>query len=71
MTIPSPDLLSVTIDLLYQHVGRWPALSKTTGLSYSWINQVARGVIKNPGYRSLQALHDALVALAAPDRVAA
>ena len=38
---------------LEAHKGRWRGIAERSGLSYSWLSQFARGVIKNPAASTL------------------
>lgn len=49
-----------TIELLQKHKGRFREISKATGLDYDWLHQVARGVIKDPGVKKIEVLHEHL-----------
>lgn len=45
---------------LQQRRGEWPVIAKAADVSHSWISQFVRGLIPNPGYRTLQKLDAAL-----------
>ena len=40
--------------------GEWPDIVKQTGVSHSWLSKFARGLIPNPGIRTLEKLDAAL-----------
>lgn len=40
--------------------GQYPAISRSTGLSYSWLTKFAQGKMTNPTLRNLGPLLDAL-----------
>jgi len=40
--------------------GRWAELARQSGVSYSWLSKFARGLIENPGLRTLERLSAAM-----------
>lgn len=36
--------------------GEWPELARQAGVSHSWLSQFVRGLIPNPGIRTLEKL---------------
>ena len=36
--------------------GEWPDIAKQAGVSHSWLSQFMRGLIPNPGIRTLEKL---------------
>ena len=49
-------MLQEIIDQLNAQKGKFRKISEETGLDYDWLHQVARGVIKNPGFEKIQTL---------------
>jgi transcriptional regulator with XRE-family HTH domain len=43
-------------DQLNDLKGRWPEISQSSGVSYSWLQKFARGDITNPTIDTLQAV---------------
>jgi len=46
--------------------GRWAELARQSGVSYSWLSKFARGLIENPGLRTLERLSAAMDESAPP-----
>ncbi len=40
--------------------GDWKEIAAKAGVSHSWISQYVRGLIDNPGYRTLSSIQQAL-----------
>jgi len=40
--------------------GSWAELARQSGVSYSWLSKFARGLIENPGLRTLERLSSAM-----------
>jgi hypothetical protein len=38
---------------LQERKGSWPQIEKETGLDYSWLSKLARGVIDDPGVKKI------------------
>lgn len=59
------NLDQLVSDLLKARKGDWMAISKDSGVSYSWLSKFVNGHISNPGYATLSKLHRLL---AEPER---
>ena len=53
--------------LLQDRRGDWQAVSKASGVSYSWLSKFANGHIENPGHSTLKKLFEALQKPPPPD----
>lgn len=40
--------------------GEWKDIASRAGVSHSWISQFVRGLIDNPGYRTLESIQTVL-----------
>lgn len=60
METPDTPLDTEVRRLLDLHRGQWQAIADTTNVSYSWLSKFARGKITNPGYATLNRLHEYL-----------
>lgn len=60
------NLDQIILGLLEARRGDWQAVSKASGISYSWLSKFANGHIENPGYSTLKKLFDALQTPQAP-----
>jgi len=40
--------------------GEWKEIAASAGVSHSWISQFVRGLIANPGYRTLETIQRVL-----------
>ena len=43
--------------------GRWPEVSRISGVSHSWISQFARRKIQNPGVETLERVAGAIASM--------
>ena len=62
----STNLDQIVLALLEARRGDWQAVSKESGVSYSWLSKFANGLISNPGFVTLTKLHDELTKSVAP-----
>lgn len=41
---------------LQERKGSWPQIEKDTGMPYSWLSKLARGLIDDPGVKKIEKL---------------
>ena len=47
--------------LLNRYKSQWPQIAKDMNIAYSWLSMFTRDKIPNPGYETIEALHDYLL----------
>lgn len=50
------DELDFVVVELQRRKGTWPAIERETGLDYSWLSKLARGLIGDPGIKKIARL---------------
>jgi len=62
--MPTMDLYTETLKLIQNRPARLELIkiSRDLEISYSWVLKFHKDEIRNPSYRTLQSLHDYLVA---------
>lgn len=45
--------LQYVLDQLQARKGSWPQIEKDTGLDYSWLSKLSRGLIEDPGIKKI------------------
>lgn len=55
-------MLDETIALLEKDKGNWPETARATGLNREWMVKLAKGDIKEPGFKKIDRLHTYLKA---------
>ena len=48
--------LDFVLRQLQERKGRWPQIEKDTGMPYSWLSKLARGLIDDPGVKKIEKL---------------
>lgn len=48
--------LDFVLGQLQERKGNWPQIEKDTGMPYSWLSKLARGLIDDPGVKKIEKL---------------
>jgi len=48
--------LDFVLRQLQERKGGWPQIEKDTGMPYSWLSKLARGLIDDPGVKKIEKL---------------
>ncbi len=48
--------LDFVLRQLQERKGNWPQIEKDTGMPYSWLSKLARGLIDDPGVKKIEKL---------------
>ncbi len=51
-----PSELDFVLRQLQFRKGDWPQIGKDTGMPYSWLSKLARGLIDDPGVKKIEKL---------------